>query len=141
MRIAVDTNVLVRLLTNDHPEQVRIAANAIRDAEQICIPTHVFCELVWVLSQTYEYSLDAIQNALESLIRLDNLIYAEDEVAAGMAQLQLGGDFADGVNEYTGNTMGANQFVTFDKKAVAIMQKRNRNVLYLKSDNTLKTSS
>ncbi|MFD1244878.1 type II toxin-antitoxin system VapC family toxin [Paralysiella testudinis] len=139
MRIAVDTNVLVRLLTNDHPEQVRMAVDAIRNAEQICVPTHVFCELVWVLSRTYEYGLDDIQKALESLIQLDGLIYAEDEVAAGMEQLRLGGDFADGINEYTGNIMGANQFVTFDKKAVTIMKKRHRNALYLKSDNKPKS--
>jgi predicted nucleic-acid-binding protein len=40
---------------------------------------------------------------------------------AGLAQLDAGGDFADGVIAYEGNWLGADTFVSFDKKAVKLM--------------------
>jgi predicted nucleic-acid-binding protein len=41
---------------------------------------------------------------------------------AGLALLDAGGDFADGVIAYEGNWLGADTFVSFDKRAVKLMQ-------------------
>ena len=43
-------------------------------------------------------------------------------VEAGLALLEAGGDFADGVIAYEGNWLGAEVFVSFDKKAVELLQ-------------------
>ena len=56
MRIAVDTNVLVRYLTWDDEQQAVEAADAIEGADEIVVPTIVLCELVWVLKRAYRYA-------------------------------------------------------------------------------------
>jgi predicted nucleic-acid-binding protein len=43
-------------------------------------------------------------------------------VEAGMAMLNVGGDFVDGVIAYEGNWLGADTFVSFDKRAVKLLE-------------------
>jgi predicted nucleic-acid-binding protein len=45
-------------------------------------------------------------------------------VEAGLAQLDAGGDFADGTIAFEGNWLGAEIFISFDKKAVRLMEAR-----------------
>lgn len=131
MQITVDTNILVRFLTHDDPVQLDAVKKILDEADKICIPTHVFCEVVWVLFRMYGYCKKDVATAIRTLTEVNKLIYAEDEVAAGLEQLEMGGDFADGVNEYTGRVLGSYQFVTFDKKAAVLMKKRGCNVKLL----------
>ena len=49
MKITADTNVLVRALVQDEPEQARAASALLEQAELVAIPLPVLCELVWVL--------------------------------------------------------------------------------------------
>jgi predicted nucleic-acid-binding protein len=56
VRIAVDTNVLVRYLTWDDEGQAIEAARAIEGADAIVVPTIVLCELVWVLKRAHRYT-------------------------------------------------------------------------------------
>lgn len=132
-RIAVDTNVLVRLITCDDPRQAEIAKEVLDKAEQIFIPTHVFCETVWVLLKVYGNAREDVIRSIHLLTSVEKITFADDEVFAGLEQLEMGGDFADGVNEYTGNKMGSKLFVTFDKRAANLLQRRNRKVLLLES--------
>ena len=53
MKITADTNVLVRALVQDDPEQSRAACTVLEKAELIAIPLPVLCELVWVLRRVY----------------------------------------------------------------------------------------
>lgn len=124
MRITVDTNVLVRLLTRDDERQTKTAEKILVDAEAVCVPTPVFCELVWVLMRLYRYSKEEVSNAVRALTEIENLTYEKAAVDAGLEQLECGGDFADGINEYAGRKMSDGQFVTFDKNAVAVLKKR-----------------
>jgi len=43
-------------------------------------------------------------------------------VEAGLSALDAGGDFADGVIAYEGNWLGAEEFVSFDSKAVSMLK-------------------
>ena len=70
MRIAVDTNVLVRYLTWDDEEQAIEAANAIEGADAIVVPTIVLCELVWVLKRAYRYAGPEIIDILRRLVAI-----------------------------------------------------------------------
>ena len=67
--IAVDTNIVIRLLTRDDPqqtEQVRLLfAN-----ETILLPKTVILEVEWALRRLYHLGKVAIANALETLISL-----------------------------------------------------------------------
>ena len=49
MKLAVDTNVLVRAVMGDDPAQTAVAAKVLMDAELIAIALPCLCELVWVL--------------------------------------------------------------------------------------------
>ena len=141
MRIIADTNVFLRLLVTESPEDTRqteLAAEIIENAEEVTAPTHVFCELVWVLFSTYKFSRQEVIAGIKSVLSLENLVCREDEVEAGMSLLEKGGDFADGVNAYTGRLLSTSRkavFVSFDKKAVRLVTDTGANAMLLEVKN------
>lgn len=122
MKITVDTNVLLRDSLHDDPRQARIAGMALRKAEEIVIPLTVFCEFVWVLRRGYKISAADVANAIEQLISTSNVVTNRPAVEAGLATLTAGGDFADGVVAFEGKQLGAEEFVSFDEKAVSLLK-------------------
>jgi predicted nucleic-acid-binding protein len=121
MRITADTNVLVRAVTEDHENQSRAAQTALKKAELVAIPIPALCELVWVLSQGYKIPPADIAETIRRLIDGANVAVNRPAAEAGLALLDAGGDFADGVIAYEGNWLGADAFVSFDKKAVKLI--------------------
>ena len=91
-------------------------------AELVAIPISALCELVWVLSQGYKIPPREIAEAIRRLINGANVAVNRPAAEAGLALLDAGGDFADGVIAYEGSWFGADAFVSFDKKAVKLMQ-------------------
>ena len=75
--IAVDTNVLVRLLTADDPKQTA-AVRALFAAETIWIAKTVLLETAWVLRSLYGFEETAISDAFTRLLGLKNVL-AEHE--------------------------------------------------------------
>jgi predicted nucleic-acid-binding protein len=124
MKIIADTNVLVRAVTEDHEEQSKIAQSTLRRAELIAIPIPTLCELVWVLSQGYKIPSSEIAETIRRLIGAANVAVNHPAAEAGLAQLDAGGDFADGAIAYEGSWLGADTFVSFDKKAVRLLEQR-----------------
>jgi predicted nucleic-acid-binding protein len=122
MKITADTNVLVRAVTEDHAYQSISAQTALKKAELVAIPIPVLCELVWVLSQGYRIPSAEIAEAIRRLVNGANVAVNRPAAEAGLALLDAGGDFADGVIAYEGNWLGADTFVSFDKRAVKLMQ-------------------
>jgi predicted nucleic-acid-binding protein len=124
MRITADTNVLVRAVTEDHAEQSKIAQSTLKRAELIAVSIPTLCEFVWVLSQGYKISSSEIAETIRRLINAANVVVNQPAVEAGLAQLDAGGDFADGAIAYEGSWLGADTFVSFDRKAVKLMDQR-----------------
>ena len=122
MKITADTNVLVRAIIEDHEHQSRAAQTALKRAELVAIPIPALCELVWVLSQGYKIPSSGTAEAIRRLINGANVVVNRPAVEAGLALLEAGGDFADGVIAYEGNWLGADPFVSFDKRAVKLME-------------------
>jgi predicted nucleic-acid-binding protein len=114
--LAVDTDVLVRLVTNDEPAQARRAVNAIA-RNPIFVAKTVLLELEWVLRYSYELGREAILRALQGILGLSN---AEVEDAANVAKAlllyQTGMDFADAL--HLASCGPAEQFGTFDLRLV-----------------------
>jgi predicted nucleic-acid-binding protein len=123
MRITADTNVLVRAFLEDHPEQSRVAQAALGRAEIITLTIASLCEFVWVL-RTYKIEPSDIAATIRNLIDGANVVLNRPAAEAGLALLDAGGDFADGVIAYEGRWLGADIFVSFDKKAVKLMESR-----------------
>ena len=122
MKITADTNVLVRAVTGDHAQQSKAARTALKKAELVALAIPVLCELVWVLSQGYKIPQRDIAEAIRRLMNGANVVVNRPAAEAGLALLDAGGDFADGVIAYEGNWLGADTFVSFDKKAVKLME-------------------
>ena len=114
--IAVDTNVLVRLLTGDDPKQA-MAARAILMRDSVWVAKTVILETAWVLGSLYKFDDAAIVDALTKFLGLDN-VQAEDEptVAAAFALTAHGIDIADALH-LASRPAGAS-FATFDKAFV-----------------------
>lgn len=119
MKIAPDTNVLIRVLMADDPRQTRVAQDALREATAICLALPCLCELVWVLRRVYRRSAVETARALRHLLDLRKAECNRPAVEAGLAMLEAGGDFADGVIAYEGRWMGAERFVSLDREAVS----------------------
>lgn len=130
MKITADTNVLVRAFVEDHPAQAKAAQVALRRAEVVAVSLVSLCELVWVL-RGYKIEPADIAATITGLINSANVVVNRPAVDAGLAMLSAGGDFADGVIAYEGNWLGADTFVSFDKRAVKLMEARGNSARLL----------
>ena len=131
MRVTVDTNVLVRAVVQDDPAQASVASQLLLDATLIAIALPCLCKLVWVLLRVYAFSPADVATAIRALLGVATVEVNRPAVAAGLAVLEAGGDFADGVIAYEGNWLGGETFVSFDKKAVAVVTAEGHSALLL----------
>ncbi len=123
MKVTVDTNILIRAVVRDDESQAQAAGALLKSAEVIAVSLPCLCEFVWVLRRLYGISQDDIAAALEALLEVGNVAVNRPAVDAGLAVLKAGGDFADGLIAYEGAWLGGETFVSFDKKAVALISK------------------
>lgn len=124
VKITADTNLLVRAIIEDDARQARLARKELSDAELVALTLPALCELVWVLDSQYKVPRPDIAAALRRLIDVENVVLDRPTVDAGLAQLDAGGDFADGVVAFEGAWLGAETFVSFDRRAVRLMEAR-----------------
>ena len=125
MKITADTNLLLRAILEDEPQQAAVAQALIDRAELIAIPVPVFCELVWTMRRLYKRPVDEIADALEALMQVETIVTDRPAVEAGIDVLRRGGDFADGVIAQHGMALGGTVLATFDKAAIQLL-KANR---------------
>ncbi|MGB7600564.1 MAG: type II toxin-antitoxin system VapC family toxin [Candidatus Sulfotelmatobacter sp.] len=121
MKIAVDTNVLVRAAVRDDKEQTEAAMRIMARAEMVAIAVSCLCEFAWVLRSVYGFRASSIARAIRLLLAVENVETDRQVAEAGLAMLDAGGDFADGVIAYEGMWLGAEMFVSFDRKAVEML--------------------
>lgn len=112
--IALDTNVVVRVITRDDPAQAQRAATLMKKND-LWLSKTVLLETEWVLRYTYEYDPAAIQLALSTLAGLENLTIEDAEsVERALEHHRRGMDFADAL--HLASSGGATRFATFDKR-------------------------
>jgi predicted nucleic-acid-binding protein len=126
VKIAADTNVLVRAITEDDLPQSKIAEAELQNADVVALAIPALCELVWVLSRGYKISSPDIADTIRRLIGASNVVADRPAVEAGLEVLDRGGDFADGVIAYEGAFLGADAFVSFDRRAVDLVREQGR---------------
>jgi predicted nucleic-acid-binding protein len=122
MKIIADTNVLVRAIVGDDARQSKAAQTALKRADMVALAIPALCELVWVLSQGYKIPSGDIAEAIRRLVNGANVVVNRPAAEAGLVFLDAGGDFADAAIAYEGNWLGAESFVSFDRKAVKLME-------------------
>ena len=117
----LDTNVLVRYLTQDDEGQAEVAAKTIEGAaakgEKMLIQPIILCELVWVLESAYEFPKTDLLRALEGVLRIAQFEIAEkDTVWQALSDYRQGkGDFSDYYLGRANEKAGAAITLTFDK--------------------------
>ena len=131
MKVAVDTNVLIRAVVRDDPRQARAAAKLLSDADLIAVALPCLCEFAWVLRRVYEFQSADIASAIRALLATENVEMNRPAVEAGLAMLEAGGDFADGVIAYEGGWLGGEIFASFDKQAVALLKAQGQSARLL----------
>lgn len=115
--LAVDTNVVVRLLVGDDPEQAA-QARYLFESEQIFIPDTVVLETVWVLGYSYGLDGETIAAGLQRLFGLAN-VHLRDaaEMALALEWRDRGLDFADAL--HLAQSAHCARMVTFDRRFAA----------------------
>jgi predicted nucleic acid-binding protein len=112
--LAVDTNIIVRYLTADHPEQFAKADALIR-GEDVYVCTTVVLETEWVLRRGYRFSRERIIAALTAFAGLPRVTLEEPALAAkALEWMRSGLDFADAL--HLAKAAGCEAFVSFDRQ-------------------------
>jgi predicted nucleic-acid-binding protein len=124
--IGLDTNILVRHLTQDDPGQspqaTEIIERRLTDSDPGFVSIVAMVETVWVLESTYRFSDTDIAAAVERMLQIDTLVIEnEREVFIAMTALRDGrGSFADGLIALLGVRAGCSHTVTFDRAALRL---------------------
>lgn len=120
--IALDSNVLLRLLTGDDPAQRSAALTYLRDNASAHDPAWigviVLVEVVWTLRSAYRHSRVDIANAVFNLLHMVELRFeALDEVRTALSEYRNGADFSDALIGERNRRVGCRTTVTFDHAA------------------------
>lgn len=125
--IGIDTNVLIRYLTNDDAIQAQIAADLLNNysgkKESIYISNIVLCEVIWVLESGYKYSRDNIVLVIKSLLQTPEFKYEYyDLLVIAIIEYEKANkaDFADILISLTNKNAGCLATYSFDKTAIKL---------------------
>ena len=119
----LDTNVLVRYITQDDPKQSRAASelmeNTLTSEQPGYVNQIVLCELIWVLEDCYGQKRDQLSTVIEQLLRVAELrLEGTDSVRQALADFRNGNaDFSDCLIARSNAANGCETTLTFDKKA------------------------
>lgn len=123
MKVALDTNLLVRLLTNDYLAQAALAetwlaANATPQAPAY-VDHVVLCELGSVLERSYAYSRNHVHEAISALLEHDVLSVESPALVRQAMQWFAAGpaDFSDCLLAARARSAGCETVLTLDRKA------------------------
>ena len=126
--IGLDTDIIVRYLVQDEPDQSSTASAVIdaltaEDPGFLSLVTLV--ELYWVLRRAYRISTARCAELIEGLLNARELRIDQESVVRASLAARLGGvDFADAVIAELGRVAGCDHTVTFDRRAAQSNQMR-----------------
>lgn len=122
--IGLDTNILVRYVTQDHAAQSAAAVKVVDSLSSESpgfLSLVVVAELVWVLQFSYSFKKHQIEHVIERLLRSQELVIERaDLVSQALRKFRVSGaNFADCLIERCGNAAECQYVLTFDKDAAA----------------------
>jgi predicted nucleic-acid-binding protein len=110
---ALDTHVVIRLMTGDDARQAR-AAEQLVTSEPCTVAMSVLMECEWVLRACYALKSSAIEASFRDFLRLENIRAADSVLAQRVLDAYATGlDFADAL--HAAQCLDGERFVTFDK--------------------------
>ena len=116
----LDTNVLVRYLTEDDAGQFQAALRLLnRKGAEFHIPDLVLVEADWVLASIYKWSREEIAETLARLLSIHNLVFEdESRIRGALRILRAGADLADALIAARCQENECRELATFDKGMV-----------------------
>ncbi|HIJ38059.1 MAG TPA: type II toxin-antitoxin system VapC family toxin [Rhodospirillaceae bacterium] len=112
--LAIDTNLIVRYLTGDHPEQAAVAKELI-DSEDVYVCITVFLETEWELRSVYGFAAKQLAAALRAFAGLQHVTIEDaGQIAQALDWMEAGMDFADAL--HLTKAQGCDAFVSFDQR-------------------------
>lgn len=113
----VDTNVLVRHLTNDPPDQARRATAILENAERLILTDVVVAELVHVLESYYERPRRQIAESVQSLLALSSIAVSNHDLLLRALELyeHTRLDFAEAYLASAAELTGVGTIASFDR--------------------------
>jgi predicted nucleic-acid-binding protein len=112
--IALDTNVVVRVLAADDEQQLKAALSVLHSGP-LWLAKTVLLETEWVLRYSYGLEREAIHHAVFRLLGLQSLtVEGESAVLRALGWYRQGLDFADAL--HLASSSAAERFVTFDRR-------------------------
>jgi len=124
--VGIDTNVLVRYLTQDDPKQSAIATRFIEEGLSAENPGFVsavtLCEIAWVLAMSYGADRKGIRKTVENLLATKQLVIERAELVWKALRASEGApaDFSDALIGQLAIAHGALKTVTFDRSAAKL---------------------
>jgi predicted nucleic-acid-binding protein len=117
--LGVDTNVLLRYVVEDDPEQTRQAEAWLQEAETegVFVSHLVLAEMEWVLAKGYRFGRPDIHRTFDDLLKTRHVtIPRRDEVEKGLEAYRTGkADLSDYLLVEAARAAGCTRFATFDK--------------------------
>jgi predicted nucleic-acid-binding protein len=118
--LAVDTNIIIRYLIGDHPDQ-SAKVRKLFDDNDIFVCTTVLLEAEWVLRSTYGFKPAQIVQAFSRIAGLSRVTLQDSiAIATALDWVTQGADFADAIHFLT--SRGCDGFVTFDMQFARLMK-------------------
>jgi predicted nucleic-acid-binding protein len=120
--IGLDTNILVRYLTQDDAAQARkvdaLIGSAVDEETRLHVDDIVLCELVWVLRGAYRLGKPAIVGTLDKLMSTSAFSFEDRELLQGALADYAGGtgDFSDYVIGRRNARAGCEHTATLDRQ-------------------------
>lgn len=121
-KYGIDTNILIRYIIQDMPEQSMKATKFLERHCTVDNPGHisliVLCEIVWVLRKAYSYRKEDILNVLLMILSAAEFSFESPAIAwEAMRQYKNGvADFADYLIGELNKSNGCVATITFDKQ-------------------------
>jgi predicted nucleic acid-binding protein len=115
--LAIDTNIIVRYLTADHPVQ-SVQAKALVEGTDVFVSTTVLLETEWVLRSAYGFAVSQLVSALRGFAGLPRVALEDAPLTArALDWMERGLDFADALHLAGAAECGA--FISFDRRLAA----------------------
>ncbi|MFY9589900.1 PIN domain-containing protein [Rickettsia endosymbiont of Halotydeus destructor] len=136
--IGIDTNVLVRYLTQDDEKQAAIVNKVINQyenqAQSIFINNIVICELIWVLERGYKYSKKEITDSVRAILSTTEFVFEKPEILwlSLNDYEKYNADFSDILLGKINRRYGCISTITFDNKAAILKEFSGPKIFYSK---------
>ena len=129
---AIDTNILIRFLTDDGPEQSKLVTGLFKKTEEenekLVVSSAVILEIIWVLEANYRTPKPKVITALDKIRGLEFLYFPNSRSLGKLIDISSeypSLDLSDLFIALLAEEYGAKSIISFDKKVKDLISLKN----------------